>query len=90
MAWTEEEWQKRMEGSAIRRIGYTRWRRNLAVAMGNALRSSKLPADVREAMTRVLGEAIADVRTTELVREHVAWALENFDASRNRMGDGQC
>ena len=78
-----------MEGSAIRRIGYTRWRRNLAVAMGNALRSSKLPADVREAMTRVLGEAIADVHTTELVREHVAWALESFDASRNRMRDGQ-
>ena len=36
-SWTEAEFEQRHEGSAIRRIGYSRWRRNLAVAMGNAL-----------------------------------------------------
>jgi epoxyqueuosine reductase len=35
-SWTESEFEQRHEGSAIRRIGYSRWRRNLAVAMGNA------------------------------------------------------
>jgi epoxyqueuosine reductase len=78
-AWTEDEWLKRMEGSAIRRIGYERWQRNLAVAMGNALRSTTLPKDAREAMTQELRAAVADISTTELVREHVAWALVASD-----------
>jgi epoxyqueuosine reductase len=80
-AWGEDEWLKRMEGSAIRRIGYERWRRNLAVAMGNALRANTLPAGVREEMVRVLGKAVADECTSALVREHMAWALENVAAS---------
>lgn len=74
-SWTEDEWLKRMEGSAIRRIGYERWQRNLAVAMGNALRSYTLSVEAREAITRVLRDALADARTTALVREHVEWAL---------------
>ena len=40
-AWTAEEFDTRMQGSAIRRIGYERWLRNLAVAMGNALRQGE-------------------------------------------------
>jgi epoxyqueuosine reductase len=76
-SWTEEEWLKRMEGSAIRRIGYERWQRNLAVAMGNALRSATLSAEAREAITSALREALADARVSALVREHVTWAL-NF------------
>ncbi len=39
--WTEQEFDTRMQGSAIRRIGHERWLRNLAVAMGNALRASQ-------------------------------------------------
>ena len=35
-AWTEAEFDDRLEGSAIRRIGYERWSRNLAVGLGNA------------------------------------------------------
>ena len=35
-AWKAEEFAKRMEGSAIRRIGYERWSRNLAIGLGNA------------------------------------------------------
>ncbi|HEX7683334.1 MAG TPA: tRNA epoxyqueuosine(34) reductase QueG [Trinickia sp.] len=46
-AWTEQEFDTRMQGSAIRRIGHERWLRNLAVAMGNALRASH-PGSQRE------------------------------------------
>ena len=72
--WTEPEWLERMEGSAIRRIGFERWQRNLAVAMGNALRSAKLDVDTSEAMTAALRAAHASA--SELVREHLEWALE--------------
>ena len=64
--WTEAEFSERMKGSAIRRIGYERWSRNLAVGLGNA------PAD--GAIVAAL-EARAD-DPSALVREHVAWALE--------------
>ena len=64
--WTEEEFLKRTEGSPIRRIGHARWQRNIAVALGNALRQG---ADVRAALLRQVEH------TSALVREHVAWAL---------------
>ncbi len=65
-AWTEDEWLERTEGSAIRRIGYERWQRNLAIALGNA---KTTPAVI---------DALNKSRDTqsELVAEHVAWALE--------------
>lgn len=72
-SWTEAEFEQRHEGSAIRRIGYLRWRRNLAVAMGNALASSALPAsqkdDIRLALQRGLEGA------DPLLVEHIDWAL---------------
>jgi len=64
-AWTEEEFDRRLEGSAIRRIGHERWLRNIAVALGNA---PSTPA-VREALASRRGHP------SELVREHVRWAL---------------
>jgi len=64
-AWTEEEFLKKTEGSAIRRIGYECWLRNIAVALGNAPCS--------DAVMVSLG-ARADYPSA-LVREHVAWAL---------------
>jgi epoxyqueuosine reductase len=72
-SWTEAEFEQRHEGSAIRRIGYNRWRRNLAVAMGNALASSKVPAQDKEDIRKALKESlpVAD----PLVAEHIAWAL---------------
>jgi epoxyqueuosine reductase len=63
-AWTEEEFLARTEGSAIRRIGYERWLRNIAVALGNAASTAGNLAAL---------EARAD-HPSELVREHVAWA----------------
>ena len=66
-AWTEEEFLRRTEGSPIRRIGHERWLRNIAVALGNALRAGEEGA--REALVSRQDGASA------LVREHVEWAL---------------
>src|SRR5689334_5479718 len=65
-AWTEEEFDKRLEGSAIRRIGHERWLRNIAVALGNAPKGEA-------ARSALLTRAS---HPSELVREHVAWALQ--------------
>ena len=64
--WSERDFEERMRGSAIYRIGYVRWSRNIAVALGNAPRSSEV--------IRALEERSQD--SSPLVREHVAWALE--------------
>jgi epoxyqueuosine reductase len=63
--WTEDDFRTRLAGSAIYRIGYERWSRNLAVGLGNAPRSAAVVAALR---------ARAD-DPSALVREHVAWAL---------------
>ncbi len=72
-AWTEDEFDDRMQGSAIRRIGHTQWLRNIAVAMGNALRSPDLDAVHRLAIRTALVERRE--ASPELVREHIEWAL---------------
>ena len=63
--WTEAQFHERLSGSAIHRIGYERWLRNLAVGLGNAPRTEAVRA------------ALAARRNhpSSLVREHVAWAL---------------
>jgi epoxyqueuosine reductase len=67
--WSETDFLRYTEGSAIRRIGHERWLRNVAVAMGNALRAAD-HAEIRAALAGRAGDASA------LLREHVAWALE--------------
>src|SRR5437879_9126237 len=69
-AWTENEFRQRMSGSAILRIGYERWLRNLAVGLGNAPKSERVLA--------ALYSRAQDL--SALVREHVAWALERHRA----------
>ncbi len=64
-AWTEEQFLLFTEGSAIRRIGYECWLRNIAVALGNAPTSER----VVEALSSRLQSS------SQLVREHVTWAL---------------
>jgi len=64
-AWSEAEFLQRTAGSPIRRIGYERWLRNIAVALGNAPRSPE-----RDAALRARAED-----SSALVREHVSWAL---------------
>jgi epoxyqueuosine reductase len=75
-AWSADEFDTRMQGSAIRRIGYECWLRNLAVGMGNALRASpdSLSQLAREAIVRALRMRVDDA--SAVVREHVEWALE--------------
>jgi epoxyqueuosine reductase len=71
-AWTEDEFLRRTEGSPIRRIGHERWLRNLAVALGNALRAATDPQQ-RATWQQALGSRMD--HASGLVREHVAWAL---------------
>jgi len=65
-AFTEAEFLDLMEGSAIRRIGYERWLRNIAVALGNAPTSPQV--------INALKSRLDD--PSPLVREHVTWALD--------------
>jgi epoxyqueuosine reductase len=64
-AWSEDKFLKSLEGSAIRRIGYMQWLRNIAVALGNAPYDSAIMAALKAKRPEV----------TELVREHIDWAL---------------
>jgi epoxyqueuosine reductase len=64
-AWTEAQFDERLRGSPIRRIGYERWLRNLAVGLGNAPTTAEVVAALR---------ARAD-HPSALIREHVRWAL---------------
>ena len=65
-SWTEAEFLQRLEGSPIRRIGYECWLRNIAIALGNAKTSQKIVAALKGRLEH----------PSELVREHVQWALE--------------
>ena len=64
--WTEEQFLKRTQGSPMRRTGYERWLRNLAVGLGNAPSTIV----VLEALRARLDDP------SELVQEHVRWALQ--------------
>ncbi|OSO81278.1 tRNA epoxyqueuosine(34) reductase QueG [Burkholderia pseudomallei] len=75
--WTAEQFDERMQGSAIRRIGYERWLRNFAVGLGNALRAAPggIAPDARAAIVAALRARLDDPCVSALVREHVEWAL---------------
>jgi epoxyqueuosine reductase len=68
-AWTESEFLQRLEGSPIRRIGYECWLRNIAIALGNAKTSKTVLAVLKDRLEH----------PSELVREHVQWALEQHN-----------
>jgi epoxyqueuosine reductase len=70
-AWDGKDFEERLAGSPIRRIGHERWLRNIAVALGNAPRSEA----VLSALRSRAGHPSA------LVREHVAWALHRHGES---------
>lgn len=71
--WSETEFLANTEGSAIRRIGYQRWLRNLAVGLGNA----PYRADIVTALTQ------RRPQVSEMVAEHIDWALAQ---QRRKMG----
>ena len=66
--WSEEEFLNKTEGSAIRRIGYECWLRNIAVALGNS--------DPSESVLNALRQR--ENHPSEMVREHVSWALDSL------------
>lgn len=68
--WTEDDYLQKTEGSALRRIGYACWLRNIAVALGNADSTAEIIAAL---------ESRRD-DTSALVREHVQWALSRHTA----------
>lgn len=70
-AWNEEEFEERTAGSAIRRIGYQRWLRNIAVGLGNAPTTREVLAALRSRLHHA----------SPLVREHVAWALQRHESA---------
>ena len=65
-SWSEQDFLQRMEGSPIRRIGYPRWLRNIAIALGNAPYSAKIINALKAKRDEV----------SELVREHIDWAIQ--------------
>ena len=72
--WNEEEFLERTEGSAIRRIGYEGWLRNLAVGLGNAPSDSKIIAALNNRRESC----------SELIKEHIDWALEQQQNPQRR------
>ena len=70
--WSEEEYLRNTEGSAIRRIGYERWLRNLAVGLGNAPKSQNIIATL---------ESRRDF-PSNMVQEHIEWAIERQKSHR--------
>ncbi len=75
-AWSADEFDTRMQGSAIRRIGHESWLRNLAVGLGNALRApaGRLGDAARAQIVAALAARADD--PSPVVREHVEWALQ--------------
>jgi epoxyqueuosine reductase len=71
--WSEEEFLTRTEGSAIRRIGYQSWIRNIAVALGNAPFSDNIINALNNRMTD----------PSQVIKEHVDWALNQQQAKRD-------
>ena len=72
-SWSEEDFLSKHEGSPIRRIGYESWRRNLAVGMGNALRSETLDSGAREKIMTGLKGVLPSA--SDMLKEHIEWAL---------------
>jgi epoxyqueuosine reductase len=77
-AWTEEEFDTRMEGSAIRRIGHDRWLRNIAVALGNC--KTQGANNLLPVLATRLNHGSA------IVVEHVQWAIDQQQARLTGVG----
>ena len=73
--WSEDEFLKHTEGSAIRRIGYQSWQRNIAVALGNIKPSSIVE---RDQILQVLKSKLS--KSNDMVSEHIQWAIDSLIA----------
>lgn len=82
--WSEADFNERLQGSPIRRIGHERWLRNIAVALGNALANAALAphhAEIQRALVARIDHPSA------LVREHLAWALAQAKETAHGVSD---
>ena len=68
--WTEKEFLSKTEGSAIRRLGFMRWMRNIAVALGNSRGGEHVIKGLESRLTI----------DSDLVREHIMWAIKHLSA----------
>ena len=81
--WTPEEFEMRLAGSPIRRIGHEQWLRNIAVGLGNASYSAAVVSALQQRSDH----------PSALVREHVQWALRQHGkgmAKKDSMTDPSC
>ena len=78
--WTEEEFLNKTEGSAIRRISYEAWLRNIAIALGNLLCELVENKAIDKITSRNIIRVLEEKRShpSELVREHIEWALGQY------------
>jgi epoxyqueuosine reductase len=78
--WTEEEFLKKTEGSAIRRIGYETWLRNIAIALGNLIgnmaKGETIDVNISQPIIDVLEEKKS--HSSEMVKDHIEWALLQY------------
>lgn len=72
-SWSETEFKEKLAGSPIRRIGYERWNRNIAVALGNGVKSR----EVEQALQNKLGNI------SSMVDEHIKWALQQLQSQHS-------
>jgi epoxyqueuosine reductase len=75
--WSEDDFNRRMEGSPIRRIGHERWLRNIAVGLGNAARAGLSSREILNALEARLDHPSA------MVREHVEWAIAQHSEAKS-------
>ena len=68
--WDEKTFLDKTEGTAIRRIGYERWLRNIAVALGNAISNKKPNENIIAALKEKRNHDSA------IVKDHIEWALQ--------------
>jgi epoxyqueuosine reductase len=72
-SWSQNHFENLMKGSAIHRIGYAQWMRNVAVGLGNLIRNSNTSAQVQLKAKEVLRFQYKKIN--DLVDEHIQWAL---------------
>ena len=77
-SWSKSDFELRTQGSAIRRTGYEGWLRNIAVALGNALRDAPDDEEITNALL------LKANHESSLVKEHVQWALEQASAAESK------
>ncbi len=80
--WNEQVFLHKTEGSAIRRIGYQKWRRNLIIVMGNYMRELKDKQYDKQHITQLLSQELSTItnqnneNSNNILKEHVLWALK--------------